>query len=147
MATQNYELAYHIVPTIEEAKIAELRQNLESLITSKGGAISYSKEPERIRLSYKINHHGNSYFGYIHFNLPEPEEALKELHDHLKLNENILRSLVLKMPSDLQKGKDMLKQLKAKERAEKRPKAAPKQVSEKEEKEIEKQLEDIIEKL
>ena len=58
-----------------------------------------------------------------------------------------MRYLILKMPSDLQKDKDMLKQLKMKERAERKPKVAPKQVSEKEEKEIEKQLEDIIEKL
>lgn len=145
--TQNYELAYHVLPTLEEAKIAEVKQNLEQFIISKGGAVSYSKEPEKTRLSYAINHNNHAFFGYIHFNLPDPEESLKELNDTLKLNNDILRYLILKMPSDLQKSKDMLKQLKAKERAERRPKSAPKQVSEKEEKEMEKQLEDIIEKL
>jgi len=133
--------------TLEEAKITEVRQNIESQITSKGGAIAYSKEPERTRLSYQIKHQTHAYFGYIHFNLPNPEESLPELNEYLKLNGDILRYLLLKMPSDLQKGKDMLKQLKAKERAERRPKAAHKQVTEKEEKEIEKQLEEVIEKL
>ena len=147
MATQNYEIAFHIFQTIEEAKIAEVKQGLENFIISKGGAIAYSREPERTRLSYPIKHQTHTYFGYIHFNLPEPEEALKELNDNLKLNGDVLRYLILKMPSDLQKDKDMLKQLKMKERAERKPKVAPKQVSEKEEKEIEKQLEDIIEKL
>ncbi len=147
MGTQNYELAFHVVPTIEELKIAEVKQELESFITSKGGAISYSKEPQRMRLSYSIKHQTHAYFSYIHFNLSNPEDSIKELNDYLKLNNDILRYLILRMPSDLQKGKDMLKQLKMRERAEKRPKAAPKQVSEKEEKEMEKQLEDIIEKL
>ncbi len=144
---QNYELAFHILPTVEETKVGEVKLGIENQITSKGGAISYSKEPERTRLSYLIKHNTHAYFGYIHFNLPSPEESLKELNEYMKLNGDVLRYMILKMPSDLQKGKDMLKQLKMKERAERRPKSAHKQVSEKEDKEIEKQLEEVIEKL
>lgn len=147
MASQNYELAFHISSNVEETKLGQIKQDLESLITGKGGVISYSKEPERTRLSYQIQHQKNAYFGYIHFSLPSPEEALKELNDNLRLNNDFLRFLIIKMPSDLQKGKDMLRQIKMKERAERKPKAAPKQVTEKEEKEIEKQLEEVIEKL
>ena len=145
--TQNYELAFHISSNVEEIKLAQIKQDLESLIAGKSGVIAYSKEPERARLSYPIDHQRSAYFGYIHFSLPSPEEAIRELNDALRLNNDILRFLIIKMPSDLQKGKDMIRQIKMKERAERRPKAAPKQVTEKEEKEIEKQLEEVIEKL
>ena len=144
---QNYELAFHVSSNVEETKLPQIKQDLEELIISKGGVISYSKDPERTRLSYPIEHQKQAYFGFIHLSLPSTEEVLKELNESLRLNNEILRYLILKMPSDLQKGKDMLRQIKMRERAERRPKAAPKQVTEKEEKEIEKQLEEVIEKL
>lgn len=147
MDKQNYELAFHVSSEVPETDLGQMRQDIESLITGKGGVISYSKEPERTRLSYPINHQRQAYFGYVHFGLSSPEEVLKDLDATLRLNNRILRYLIVKMPSDLQKGKDMLRQIKMKERSERKPKAAPKQVTEKEEKEIEKQLEEVIEKL
>ena len=146
--SHNYELAFHIVPNIEEAKIAEIKLELENLITSKRGVIVYSRQPEKTRLSYAINHHQSSYFGYIQFSLAMPDGALQEIHEHLRHHNDILRSIILKTPSDLQRNRDMLKQLKKKERAERRPKAGPKvQVTEEEQNKLDEALEDIIEKL
>ncbi len=146
--SNNYEVAFHILPNVEEAKIEQIKQGLENLITSKEGVISYSKLPERTRLSYPIQHLQSSFFGYIDFSLPAPEEALKEINEYLKLNNDILRFLVLKLPSNLQKGKDVIRQLKMRERAERKPRAEPKApVSEEEKKEMEEKLEELIEKL
>ena len=119
MQQTNYELAFHLNPNLEEAKVKEIRQSIENIITSNKGVISYSKEPEKIRLSYEIKHVGNSYFGYIQFNLSEPQ-VLDELNEKLKLNPEVLRCLIIKLPSDLQKKQSMLKQIKMKERQEKR---------------------------
>ena len=102
MQQTNYELAFHLNPNLEEAKVKEIRQSIENIITSNKGVISYSKEPEKIRLSYEIKHVGNSYFGYIQFNLSEPQ-VLDELNEKLKLNPEVLRCLIIKLPSDLQR--------------------------------------------
>lgn len=146
MLQTNYELAFHLNPNLEEVKVLEIKQNIETIITSDKGVISYSKEPEKIRLSYDIKHHGNSYFGYIQFNLSEAQ-ALKELGEQLKLNPDVLRYLILKLPSDLQKKQSMLKQIKMKERQEKRAQTKAVTPRAGESKELDKKLEEIIEGL
>ena len=144
----NYELAFHLNPNLEEAKVREIKENIERIITSNKGVISYFKEPEKTHLSYEIKHFGNSLFGYIQFNLSEAP-ALDELNEQLKLNPEILRYLIIKLPSDLQKKQSMLKQIKMKERQEKR--AQTKTVTpgepKKESGELDKKLEEIIEGL
>ena len=144
----NYELAFHLNPNLEEAKVREIKEKIESIITSNKGVISYSKEPEKIRLSYKIKHIGNSYFGYIQFNLSEAQ-ALEELNEQLKLNQDVLRYLIVKLPSDLQKKQSMLKQVKMRERQEKRAQTKTTTPGEpkKDSKELDKKLEEIIEGL
>lgn len=142
----NYELAFHINPNLEEAKVKETKEKIENIITSNKGIVSYSKEPEKIRLSYDIKHHGNSFFSYIQFNLSELQ-ALDELNEHIKLNPDILRYLIIKLPSDLQKKQSMLKQVKMKERQEKRAQTKTTTPVIGENKELDKKLEEIIEGL
>lgn len=148
MQQTNYELAFHLNPNLEETRVQEIRQNIENIITSNKGTVSYSKEPEKIRLSYKIKHIGNSYFGYIQFNLSE-SQALNELNEQLKLNPEVLRYLIIKLPSDLQKKQSMLKQIKMREGQEKRAKikTVTPEESKKDSKELDKKLEEIIEGL
>lgn len=148
MQQTNYELAFHLNPNLEETKVQELKQNIEGIITSNKGVISYSKEPEKTRLSYEIRHNRNSYFSYIQFNLSE-STALDELNEQLKLNPEVLRYLIIKLPSDLQKKQSMLKQIKMRERQEKRAQAKAITPTEpkKESKELDKKLEEIIEGL
>ncbi len=128
----------------------------------KGGAtISFAKEPERQRLSYEIKHNAGSFFGYIQFNMPTGEEdsqhlpagqaGLAGVEEYIKLNNDILRSLIIRLPSDAQKSQALERQMKAKERLEKRAQATSKagqsaKPSVDGEK-LEKAVEDIIEKL
>ena len=148
MLQTNYELAFHLNPNLEEARVKEIKQGMENIITSNKGVISYSKDPEKTRLSYEIKHVGNSFFGYIQFNLFE-SQALDELNEQLKLNPEALRYLIIKLPSDLQKKQSMLKQIKMRERQEKRAqtKAVIPTESKQESKELDKKLEEIIEGL
>ena len=148
MQQTNYELAFHLNPNLEEAKVREIKENVEKIITSNEGVISYSKEPEKIRLSYEIKHQRNSFFSYIQFNL-SGSKALDELNEQLKLNPDVLRYLIIKLPSDLQKKQSMLKQIKMKERQEKRAqvKATTPTEPKKDSKELDKKLEEIIEGL
>ena len=146
MQQTNYELAFHLNPNLEESKAIEIKQGIENIITIHKGIVSYSKDPEKIRLSYEIKHHGNSYFGYIQFNLSEAT-GLDELNEQLKLNPEVLRHLIIKLPSDLQKKQSMLKQIKMKERQEKRAQIKTTAPTPGETKELDKKLEEIIEGL
>ena len=140
---QNYELAFHLNPNLEEAKVQETKQALEKGITDRNGNVLFSREPEKIRLSYQIDHNDNAFFGYIQFTVENAEEALKELNDELKLNNDILRYMIIKVPSAGQRREAVLKQVKAKERAERRSKEE-KIATPEETKEMEKKLEDIL---
>lgn len=140
---QNYELAFHLNPNLEEAKVQETKQALEKGITGRNGNVLFSREPEKIRLSYPIKHSDNAFFGYIQFTVENAEEALKELNDELKLNNDVLRYMIIKVPSAGQRREAVLKQVKARERAERRVKEKA-AVTPEQTKEMEKKLEDIL---
>ena len=143
---RNYELGFHINPNLEESRIAQISTELKEQLTKSQAGISFAREPERTRLSYPIDHNANSFFGYIQFNTENPE-GLASVEEYIKLNTDIIRSLIIRLPSDAQKSQAIMRQQKARERMEKKIKtAAPKAPAVSEEK-LEKELEDIIEKL
>jgi ribosomal protein S6 len=144
---RNYELAFHINPNVEESMIATISNELKAELEKAQATISFAKEPERQRLSYEIAHNSSSYFGYIQFNM-ESVEGLAGVEEYIKLNNNIIRSLILRLPSDAQKSQALERQMKAKERLEKRAQATSKQAgSAVPNEKLDKELETIIEKL
>ena len=152
--SQNYELAFHINPDLEEAKIQEIARSIGQTVTSSGGVIAFAKMPERARLSYPIKNRRNSYFGYLQFS-NSSSEILKPMQDQLKLNNDIMRFLLLKTESDAQKKTQMAQRAKFQEKRarasqmaeQKKTTAKEKPTVKADEKQLEKQLEDIIEKL
>ena len=137
-----YELAFHLNPDLEESQIQQLAQNIENYVTSAGGVVSFKKEPEKIRLSYPIKHKKQAYFGYFHFNLEVPEN-LAGIDEQIRHNNEILRYLVVKVPTDSGKVKFRFKPQK--------PRVAPEKPAEKptpeQSKELDKELEGILENL
>lgn len=146
---RNYELGFHINPNLEESRIATISNELKEQLTKKGATVTFAKEPERQRLSYEIAHNAHSFFGYIQFNTEDPE-GLAGVEEYIKLNSDILRSLILRLPSDAQKSQALERQMKAKERLEKRAQAAkqaaPARPAADGEK-LDKELEEVIGKL
>lgn len=137
-----YELAFHLNPDVEESKVQQMAQQIEEYVTSNGGIISFKKEPEKARLSYPIKHKKSAYFGYLHFTLGSPE-SLTKINEQVKLNNDVLRYLIVKVPMDIGKKKFSFKPSPFKVKTEK---PAEKQTQE-ESKELEKQLEGILENL
>ncbi len=143
--TPQYELAYHLDPNLDDVKVHQIREETEQFIGTLGGVIAFSKEPEKIRLSYPVRHQRSSYFGYLHFTLPE-REKLAQLDEYLRLNTNVFRYLALKIEPESEKQKAA--RVGMAQREQKRPvrKTEPAAPSAKPE-EIEKQLEEVIGKL
>jgi ribosomal protein S6 len=152
MSKQTYELAFHLNPALEEADVQRIRQELEKIITTNGGIISFSKDPEKIRLAYPIKHLLNSNFGYMNFNLELPE-LVNQIRDEVKLNHDVIRFLILRHEEESKKRKeDVVRRMAAAERRKARLKVekaagakadAPKM----DEKKIDEKLEEIIDKL
>jgi ribosomal protein S6 len=148
---QNYELAFHINANLEEAAVQKTKQDIDSLITSNKGVISFSKEPEIVRFSYPINHQNNAYFGYLHFDL-EAKGNLENIREELKLNANVIRFLMIKKDEEKVDQKDVVRKIAMEEKRRMRTaqlkvkKETKKEPAIKEE-EIDKKLEDILEKI
>src|SRR3989338_1078229 len=141
--SHNYELAYHINPDTDEASLTAARQHLERDLNGIGAVITFTKEPEKTRLSYPIGHSQSSFFGYFNFTL-QNGEGLNSLDGQIKLMPEVMRYLILKLPANAPKSKTQTRQYRPHDRLNKKP--VPK-ATEQETKEMEKQLEDVIEKL
>lgn len=152
-ANQYYELAFHITANLEEADVQKTSQDLEKIITSDGGVISYAKNPEKIRLAYPIKHQTNAFFGYFNFTLESPEESVLKIRNDIQLNPNILRSLILKHEPEPKIGKeDIIRKLASTERrkikaAKQGEKLVKGEAPKLDEKMIDEKLEEILEKL
>jgi len=92
---ENYELGFHLLPEIEEAETKNKLQEIEALVIQLGGTVLNSKEPKKQRLSYPLKHKRFSFFGTIDFKLPV--QSIEKLSAQLKLNDSLLRFLVLKV--------------------------------------------------
>ncbi len=144
---RNYELAVHINPNLEESRIAEISAELKAKLTEAGATITFVREPERTRLSYPVAKNTNSFFGWFHFNT-ESAEGLPNVEEYIKLNKDILRSMILRLPSDAKRAQHAVRQTKARERMEKQAKATGKVSATPAQNEaLDKELEGIIEKL
>ncbi len=93
LTTKQYELAYHIVPDIEEAALERQVQDIEGLISQQSGSIVTSQKPKKVHLSYPIRHFHYAHFGVINFN--GPTDIVQNLTTQMKLQGSILRYLIL----------------------------------------------------
>lgn len=92
---ENYELGFHLLPDLEDQQIEQKSKEIEKTIAKLGGTVISSRPPRKQHLSYSIDHKKYSYFGVINFKLP-PNNT-DQLRDSLKLDEAVLRCLILKM--------------------------------------------------
>jgi len=93
-----YELAYHLIPELEEANVRAHAQEIVNLITQNNGSVLTSKEPKRSHLSYPIRHKQYSYLGVLEFTAPA--EAVEKINAQIKLQNDVLRFLLLKKPGN-----------------------------------------------
>ena len=137
---QQYELAFHFLPSFNDKELEEKRMELEELISQNGGLISRFSEIRKMKLAYPIKKERFSSFGYIEFF--GPKNIVEKINKNMILNESIIRYLIVKKEEERAAKKP------AKPRVEK-PKKEPSfaKASEGEDKELDKKIEEILEKL
>ncbi len=102
----NYELAFHILPTVAEGELTQTFQTLQELITKAGGEITVMEEPERFELSYDIvkqiegrnRKFSSAYFGWIRF--ISDAKGIDVVTEEIKDVKKILRYLLIKLTKD-----------------------------------------------
>ena len=139
---ENYELGFHLLPETEEDKIAEKTQEIEDMITKLGGSVTNSRQPKKQHLSYPIDHKKYSYFGVVNFKLPS--DGTDQLREMLKLDEHVLRSLILKVKENQKVLRVLKDQSKPRTRTHTPTKPDTKPKEEVKPEVMEKQIEEVI---
>lgn len=91
---QQYELAFHFLPSFTETEIEEKRRGIEELISKSGGIVSRYGEIKKMKLAYPIKKEQFSNFGYLEFSAPK--NTIETINKKIMLNDEILRHLVIK---------------------------------------------------
>ncbi len=91
---RKYELMAIFVPELEEEAIEKEIEKLKELISSKGGEVEKIDNWGKRRLAYEIKKKREGTYVVINFSLPSNE--VLNIKNVLKLNENILRFMILK---------------------------------------------------
>jgi len=98
-----YELAFHVLPTVAEGEVADVFTSLKTAIEKAGGTITLEEAPARFELAYEIikllegrnRKFTSAYFGWVRFTL-EPAQ-LEELTEEVEGTPQLLRHLVIRL--------------------------------------------------
>lgn len=98
-ATPLYEFMYILDGVLSEDQIEELVGSISKYITENGGEIVESDEWGMRQLAYPIQNRNNGYYVNMHFNAP-PELPAK-LERTLRIEERVLRYMVLRLDAKM----------------------------------------------
>jgi len=91
----DYEVTYILRPSLEEADVDERATAIAALMTGQGGEIVATEKLGKKRLAYEIADLREGWYVAMHFK--SNAAASKELERLLKLNEDVLRALVIRL--------------------------------------------------
>lgn len=99
----SYEFAYHVLPTVADGEVADVRDRIAAHITERGGTIFAEEAAERFDLAYDISKYiegryrnfSSAYFGWIRF---EADRAvIEEITAAIDEEKSLLRYLVIRL--------------------------------------------------
>lgn len=99
--TRQYELVYVMNPNAGEEAVNGLHAQVEEIITTRGGQIDKTDNWGRRRLAYEIDRHKEG--TYVLELFSGRGEIVGELDRRLKVADNILRYLIVRVDEDLRK--------------------------------------------
>ncbi len=80
---------------LSSSKVKELISNLDSILTEKGGKIVKTENWGLRNLAYRIKKNRKGH--YVLFNIDAPAAAISEYERKMRINEDVLRYLTLKI--------------------------------------------------
>lgn len=93
-----YEIMFIVKTTIDEATVKSTASSLKSIIADMKGKITGEKDMGRRDLAYPINKEISGFY-YV-FNCEAKPEVTAEFDRKARLNENVLRHLIIKLDEE-----------------------------------------------
>ena len=94
----NYEIMFIVKATLDDATLKKLTTEVQKLITDNKSKVIEFKDMGRKKLAYPINKEVSGF--YYLMNVEATHEVIQEFDRKLRINENILRHLILKKESE-----------------------------------------------
>ena len=110
-----YEVMYVIDPTMEDSVRNELISYFSGIVEKNAGMIDRIDEWGKRRLAYAINYKTEGY--YVLMYIQGPSELPRELERNFKINDKVLRYLVIRYEGELPAKREPLKPYVAREAA------------------------------
>ena len=90
-----YEVMFIVKPDLEEATIKKEAESLKKVLTDKKSKITEEKAMGQKELAYEIKKYKNGY--YFLYVVEANNEAISEFDRLARINENILRHLIIRI--------------------------------------------------
>jgi len=94
-----YEVTYILRPALEESEVEERANAVAEIIKGQGGEVSSIERLGKKRLAYEIKDMREGHYVVMQFKSEAP--ASKELERQLKLHEDVLRALVVRLDAKM----------------------------------------------
>ncbi len=121
---RQYELVYVMSPQATEQEVTDLHAQVEATVARYGAQLVKTENWGRRKLAYEIGGHKEG--TYVLEVIDGAGEVMKEIDRRLKVNERVLRHLVVRVDEELRAAERTRarRQADAQRRAERRPAAA-----------------------
>ena len=93
-----YEIMFIVKSTLDETALSNITKEVQSLINDGNSKVIEFKDMGRKKLAYPINKEVSGF--YYLMNVEATTETIQEFDRKLRINENILRHLILKVESE-----------------------------------------------
>ncbi len=103
MSARQYELVYIVSPAATDETVADLHAQVEAIVSRFGGRIDKTDNWGRRKLAYEINHCKEG--TYVLELLMGTGEMVTELERRLRVSDDVLRHLVVRVDAELELAK------------------------------------------
>jgi small subunit ribosomal protein S6 len=97
MPTTDYEVTYIMRPSLEETDLETRITQIADVLRNNGGEVGEIDKMGKRRLAYEINDVREGYYVVMRFKSDAAQA--RELERHLRLNEDVMRALLIKLES------------------------------------------------
>jgi small subunit ribosomal protein S6 len=94
-----YEVTYILRPSLEESEVEERANAIAEIVKGQGGEVSAVERLGKKRLAYEINDVREGNYVVMQFN--SDAAVSKELERQLKLHDDVLRALVVRLDAKM----------------------------------------------
>jgi small subunit ribosomal protein S6 len=89
----SYEMMYIVRPDVDEETLQATRDKVAQTIKANKGEITDTDDMGKRRFAYEINHYREGYYTVVNFQADA--EVIDELDYTIRINDNILRHLII----------------------------------------------------